>query len=38
MHKEDVVHYGDKGVDNDDEYYGQNKNVVRCDEESCDSD
>ncbi|KAF8598066.1 hypothetical protein BDV93DRAFT_526960 [Ceratobasidium sp. AG-I] len=38
VHEEDVVYYGDEGVDNDDEYYGQNENVVRCDEEGCDSD
>lgn len=38
VHEEDVVYYGDEGVDNDDEYYGQNENVVRCDDEGCDSD
>ncbi|KAG8765980.1 hypothetical protein FRC12_007156 [Ceratobasidium sp. 428] len=36
--EEEVVYYGDTPVDEDDEYFAQNKNVERCEDVGCDVD
>lgn len=33
-----IVYYGEEGVDEDSEYFGMNKNVIRCEDHDCDLD